>query len=108
MDVNAFFGARVGGTLLVPNGGDADVLGLVSVFGHSQPSRARVRVEFSAMMLASRASLDFSERTTFFASLEAGLPFARFAPEVFVRAPIDDTLDGTVPLVAGVRLRVGG
>jgi hypothetical protein len=108
MDVDAFFGARVGGTLRIPTGGDADVLGLASVFAHSRPGRARVRVEFSTLMLASRPGLDFSERTTFFASLEAGLPFARFGPEFFARAPIDESLDGTVPLVAGVRMHWGG
>ena len=108
MDVDAFFGARLGGTLFVPTRADADAFGLISIFGHSQPNRTRVRIEFSAMMRASGTGLDFSQRTTFFASLEAGLPFSRFAPELFVRAPIDETLDGTVPIVAGLRLRLGG
>jgi hypothetical protein len=108
MDPGAFFGGRLGGTLLMPDGADADAFAFVSLFGHTMPNRTRVRIEFAAMMLASGAGLGFGERTTFFASLEAGLPFSRLAPELFVRAPLDESLDGTVPLVVGLRLRVGG
>ena len=104
----AFVGARVGGTVLVPTSGDTDIFGLFSFYGDAPTDESRFRLEFSGSVLASRTGVDFSARTAFFASLEVAWPMTRFAPAVFVRAPIDDTLDGTVALVVGARLRVRG
>ena len=104
----AFLGARAGANVLVPADGDNDVYTLLSVFGHAPTDETRFRIEFSSLYRISGEGLDFSDRSTFFASLDITWPSARFAPTLFVRAPIDNTLDATVPIVAGARVRVGG
>jgi hypothetical protein len=105
---DAFLGARVGGRVLVPTDGDTDVYATVSVFGDAPTDETRFRIEFSSLYLISREGIDFTERSTFFGSLDITWPFVRFSPTLFVRVPIDGTLDATVPIVAGARVLFGG
>jgi hypothetical protein len=105
---DAFLGARLGSTLLLPEGEGSDLFALVSVFGDAPTDRTRFRIEFSSLTRATGSDVTFSDRSTFFASLGVTWPFTRFSPTLFVRAPIDNTLDGTVPIVAGARMRFGG
>jgi hypothetical protein len=104
----AFMGARAGANVLVPTDGDTDVYALFSLFGHAPTDETRFRIEFSSLYRVSGEGLDFSDRSTFFASLDITWPSARLAPTLFVRVPIDETLDATVPIVAGARVRFGG
>jgi hypothetical protein len=104
----AFLGARVGGRVLVPTDGDTDVYATVSVYGDAPTDETRFRIEFASLYLVSRSGVDFTERSTFFGSLDITWPFARLSPTLFVRVPIDSTLDATVPIVAGARVRLGG
>ncbi|MGE0158918.1 MAG: hypothetical protein AB7T31_05855 [Gemmatimonadales bacterium] len=104
----AFVGARAGTSVLVPTEGSTDVYALISLFGHAPTDETRFRIEFSSLALLSGSDVDFSDRTTFFASLDITWPSVRFAPTLFVRAPIDNTLDATVPIVAGARVLFGG
>jgi hypothetical protein len=103
----AFIGARAGATVLIPTSGSRDAFALVSVFGEAPTDRTRFRIEFSSLTLVTGSDLDFSERSTFFGSLDVTWPFTRFSPTVFVRAPVDNTLDATVPVVLGARLLFG-
>jgi hypothetical protein len=105
---SSFLGARVGSTVHVPSEGSTDVFARASVWGDAPTDRTRFRIEFSSLYLVTREDLDFSERSTFFASLDISWPFARFNPTLFARAPIDGTLDARVPIVAGARLSFGG
>jgi len=104
----AFLGARLGGRVLVPTDGDTDVYATASVFGDAPTDETRFRIEFASLYLVSREGLDFSERSTFFGSLDITWPFVRLSPTLFVRVPIDETLDATVPIVMGARVRFGG
>jgi hypothetical protein len=103
----AFLGARAGSTVVIPNDGSTNVYALVSLYGDAPTDETRFRIEFSSLALLSESDVDFSDRTTFFASLDVTWPDARYSPTLFVRAPIDNTLDARVPLVAGARLRFG-
>jgi hypothetical protein len=105
---NSFLGARLGGRVLVPTQGDTDVYATVSVYGDAPTDETRFRIEFSSLYLVSREGVDFSDRSTFFGSLDITWPSARLSPTLFVRVPIDNTLDATVPIVAGARVRIGG
>ena len=104
---DAILGARIGGTVHLPDEGSTDVYALMSLYGDAPTDRTRFRIEFSSMYLVTREDMDFSEASTFFGSLDVTWPFARFSPTLFVRAPIDNTLDATVPIVAGARLTFG-
>jgi hypothetical protein len=104
----AFLGARAGGRVLVPTEGDTDVYATVSVFGDAPTDETRFRIEFASLYLISREGVDFTERSTFFGSLDITWPLIRFSPTLFVRVPIDNTLDATVPIAAGVRVHFGG
>jgi hypothetical protein len=104
----AFLGARLGGRVLVPDEGDTDVYATVSVYGDAPTDETRFRIEFSSLYLVSGEGIDFSDRSTFFGSLDITWPSARLSPTLFVRVPIDNTLDATVPIVAGARVRIGG
>jgi hypothetical protein len=103
----AFLGVRGGTTLLAPTSGGRDAFALLTLFAHAPTDRTRFRFEFASHTLLTDSEASFSERSTFFASLDVMWPFSRFSPTLFVRAPIDDTLEGTVPLVAGLRLLFG-
>jgi hypothetical protein len=105
----AFLGVRGGMTLLIPTSGARDAFALLALFAHAPTDRTRFRFEFIAhgLLTESGAEVTFSDRTTFFGSLDVMWPFTRFSPTLFVRAPVDDTLDGTVPFVAGLRLLFG-
>ena len=104
----SFVGARAGATVLIPTSGSRDAFALFSLFGNAPTDRTRFRIEFSSLVLVTGSDIGFSDRSTFFASLDVTWPFTRFSPTLFVRAPVDDTLDATVPIVLGARLRVGG
>ena len=103
----AFVGTRAGGTVVVPADGSTDVYASLALYGHAPTDQTRFRIEFSSLYLLTREGIDFTERTTFFASLHVNWPSARFSPTLYVRAPIDETLDATVPFVAGARLSIG-
>jgi len=104
----AFVGARGGAKVLIPADGSRDAYAQLSVFGHAPTDRTRFRIEFSSLLLVTADDLDFSDRSTFFASLDVTWPSTRFSPTLFVRVPVDETLDATVPIVLGARLRAGG
>ena len=105
-----FAGARLGGTVLVPTEGsaDMDLYAVYAIFGHVAAGSSRVRLELSGIALVTEPGLHFSDRTFFFASLEVQRPSSRFAPELFVRAPVDGGIQSSVSLVVGARVRVGG
>jgi hypothetical protein len=103
----AFIGVRGGTSVVVPTNRSADVYALFSVFGDAPTDRTRFRFELASHTLMTESALTLTDRSTFFASLDVMWPFTRFSPTLFVRAPIDDTLDGTVPVVAGLRMTFG-
>jgi hypothetical protein len=103
----AFVGVRAGTTVLIPSGGGKDAFARIALFGHAPTDRTRFTIEFSSQILLTRSELTFSESSTFFAGLEIKWPFTRFSPTLFVRAPIDETLDARVPVTAGLRLLFG-
>jgi hypothetical protein len=109
-NTGTFAGARLGGTLLVPTGSsaDTDLYAVYAIFGHVPAGSSRVRLELSGLALVTQPGLDFSDRTAFFAALEVLRPDSRFAPEFFVRAPVDEGIHGAITLVVGARAHLGG
>jgi hypothetical protein len=103
---DAFIGVRAGVTVLAPEGA-TDTYALVGLFAHALTVETRFRLDASAVVLA-RSGLGFDRSTAFFAALEIARPFSRSAPALFVRGPVDASLDGGVPLVVGLRLQLGG
>jgi hypothetical protein len=103
----AFVGVRAGATVLVPTDGGSDTFARFAFFGHAPTDRTRFRFEVASQVLLTRSELTFSEKSTFFGGLEVTWPFTRFSPTLFIRAPLDETLDARVPLTAGLRLLFG-
>jgi hypothetical protein len=103
----AFIGLRAGATVLVPTDGSSDAFARVAFFAHAPTDRTRFRFELASQVLLTRSELTFSEKSTFFGGLEVMWAFTRFSPTLFVRAPIDGTLDARVPVTAGLRLLFG-
>jgi hypothetical protein len=105
----AVAGARVDGTLLVPlkDGVDQDVLGLLTLFAEAPAGEARLWIELSGFALLSESDLGFSERTTAFGTVSLSLPTYRFAPEAYLRVPLDENLAGIIRFVVGARMHFG-
>ena len=105
----AFVGARLDGTLLLPveEAAGRDALGLVTFYGDAPTGSARLWIELSALALFTQPELSFSERSTFFGTVSLSLPVARFAPEAYVRIPLDENLSGVISFVLGVRAHLG-
>ncbi len=105
-----FAGARLGGTVLVPTEGsaDTDLFAVYAIFGDVAAGSSRVRLEMSGIAIVNEPGLDFSERTYFFASLELRRPGSPLAPELYVRAPVDEGIQGSITLVVGARVHLGG
>jgi hypothetical protein len=111
LDPGAFVGFRAGGTLLVPTGdsGETDLFAVYAVFGHLPAGeRTRLHLEVSGTALLTEPGLSGSDRTTFFATIMLSRPTSRFSPALYVRAPVDEAVEGVVNFVVGVRSTVGG
>ncbi len=104
-----FFGARLAGTFVAPRveGSDSDVYGSAAVFGDVPTGRARLWIEISTFALLTQPSLSFSRRTTFFGTVSLALPTDRFAPEAYLRIPLDEDISGVVNFIIGVRGHLG-
>jgi hypothetical protein len=105
----ALVGARIDGALLLPmvDGVDRDAYGVVAVFGDAPAGSARLWLELSGLVLFTRPDLDIGQRTTVAGTIALSLPLARFAPEAYVRIPVDENLSGIVSFVIGVRAHIG-
>jgi hypothetical protein len=110
LDPGAFIGIRLGGTLLVPTGGgaDTDLYAVYSAFGHVPAGSSRLRIEVSGIALVTEAGPTFSERSFLFASVMLSRPDVRFAPDLYVRVPVDESLGGILNFAVGLRAHMGG
>jgi hypothetical protein len=109
LDPGSFVGIRLGTTLLVStlDGVDAELFVTHALFGHVPAGRSRLHIEFSGLVLATESGADPSERTYFFATLMLRRPETRFQPDFYVRAPIDNGLEGILNFSLGVRVHPG-
>ena len=105
----AFAGARVDGTILVPleDGVDGDVLGVLTLFAETPAGDARLWLELSAFWLVTQPDLTFSQRTTAFGTVSISLPTSPFAPEAYLRIPLDENMAGIIRFVIGARMHIG-
>lgn len=105
----AYVGARLGGSLVLPNadGIDKDAYVHFAVFGDAPAGEARLWFEVSGVALLSDANLNASEATAFFGTFSISLPNATLAPEAYARLPIDENLGGIVRFVLGLRIHIG-
>jgi len=105
-----FVGVRGGATLVVPTGADdAELMLLYSAFTHLfAGERTRFGLELSGLAAATESELTFSERTFLFGGIVISRPTTRFRPELFIRVPVDEGLEGIINFVAGARVQVGG
>lgn len=105
----AFAGARVDGTLLVPlaDGVDRDAFGTFTLYGDAPAGEARLWIELSGVALLTQPDLSFSQRTTSFGTVSVSLPTRRFAPEAYLRIPLDENLAGIIRFVLGARVHFG-
>jgi len=105
----AYVGARLGGSLVLPTGGDVDkdAYGLIEIFGDAPAGDARLWFEVSGVALLTDPELDIDQATAFFATVSASLPNYALAPELYARLPIDENLGGIIRFVLGLRVHVG-
>lgn len=106
LDPGSFVGARLGATLLGSTlaGVDSELLVTQALFGHVPAGRARLHIEFSALVLATEEGADPSQRTYFFATVMLRRPESRFRPDFYARAPIDNGLEGIFNFALGLRV----
>jgi hypothetical protein len=106
----SFLGARAGATLLMPTqeGIDRDLLGALALFGEAPAGRARFYFELSSFMLFTEPGSSFNDKTWFFAGASVALPNDRFAPEAYVRVPLDESVSAIMSFVLGLRVHLGG
>lgn len=110
LEYGATVGGRLGATVLIPteSGADTELFVLYSFFASVPAGSLRWGFEVSGIADTTSDGLSASERSTFFAGVSLGFAETRFSPELFVKAPVDDDLDTSLNLVAGLRLMFGG
>jgi len=109
LDAGAFVGVRLGGTLLVPTeaGLDTEAFSTFALIGDAPAGRARIWVELSGIGVLTEPGRTFVEVTTFFGTVSVSLPNGRFAPEAYVRVPLDDDVSSVVSFILGARVHIG-
>lgn len=105
----AFAGARFDGVLLLPLDVDMeqDAFGVLTAYADAPTGAARIWIEISCFALLTQPALSFDQRTAFFGTVSLSLPTRRFAPEAYVRVPLDENVSGIISFVLGGRLHIG-
>lgn len=100
---------RLGGTLLIPTGGDGFDREAFVDYGArvgTETARGFLIADVSGRMLASASNLSFRERTVHFVGLSGGVAVGQVTPAVEVRFPINEEFNDMDMIVrVGARVR---
>lgn len=109
LDAGAFVGARLGGTFMVPTESDVDseAFATFALIGDAPAGRAKIWIELSSFAVLTQPERTILEVTSFFGTVSVSLPNDRFAPEAYVRVPLDDDVSSVVSFILGARVHVG-